>query len=259
MDSWEGLLLDTGIIEANKLAILMASLQQATSSMMSDPSITARAQRMRSLLERVKAECDECYCFDCYGDIHSGGKRASHAWLGFKENAPACRVCVRSPAQVYCHECSESLCEACYKVLHGMGRKKRHRRELILEENPMNASFCGLCSRRVATLPCPQRCGVFGCDSCILCVHVEDCSKRPVDTLAASKAEVPVKMGKWKADKEKEHDLANGNCSVCGQLAELRCTFCEDLYCSRKKHGSLICFSTNHNKGNRVSHKTERI
>lgn len=38
-------------------------------------------QHIRMLLERTRAECDECYCDRCYQDIHRGGKRAHHRYF----------------------------------------------------------------------------------------------------------------------------------------------------------------------------------
>eukprot|EP00607_Mallomonas_marina_P006296 CAMPEP_0182440396 /NCGR_PEP_ID=MMETSP1167-20130531/87041_1 /TAXON_ID=2988 /ORGANISM="Mallomonas Sp, Strain CCMP3275" /LENGTH=278 /DNA_ID=CAMNT_0024634347 /DNA_START=508 /DNA_END=1340 /DNA_ORIENTATION=- len=40
----------------------------------------AQLHAIRSLLERTRAECDECYCDNCYKDVHSGGKRSTHMW-----------------------------------------------------------------------------------------------------------------------------------------------------------------------------------
>lgn len=39
------------------------------------------------MLERTRAECDDCYCQDCYVDMHANGKRALHRWVGFLEYA----------------------------------------------------------------------------------------------------------------------------------------------------------------------------
>jgi hypothetical protein len=33
------------------------------------------------MLERTRAECDECYCLDCYLSLHANGKRALHKVL----------------------------------------------------------------------------------------------------------------------------------------------------------------------------------
>ena len=39
------------------------------------------------MLERTRAECDDCYCQNCYIDMHANGKRALHRWVGFMEYA----------------------------------------------------------------------------------------------------------------------------------------------------------------------------
>jgi hypothetical protein len=195
-------------------------------------SLSVRIQQVRSLLERMHSECDECYCYDCYKDVHCGGKRANHAWVGFKEYAPSCPVCKRSPAKVRCFECDESYCSSCYKVLHGIGKKRKHKNMLVFEPNPLNADMCKLCKQRVSTTPCPRKnCTFEGCDSCVECVHLPECilSQPPDDQINV--------------------------CAMCGDAADTKCVECGDLYCSNKWMGNIGCFAKNHSKGYRMGHR----
>ena len=88
------------------------------------------------MLERTRAECDDCYCETCYVDMHANGKRALHRWVGFLEYAHVCAVCTRSPAAVDCHDCNNQYCQSCFKVFHAMGRKKKHKHGKLLEQRP---------------------------------------------------------------------------------------------------------------------------
>ena len=222
---WEEILRTAKLFEERKLKLFMSGLQSSRNI-----SAALQWQLIKTHLERIKTECDECYCYDCYKDIHSGGKRLNHVWLGFREYSPVCS-CNRSPKQLQCIDCGDAWCDACYKVLHSMGRKRKHKSVLVLENNPFNAPFCNECSRRVGTIPCARNCGFVGCDSCYECIHIDQCPNRGLN----------------------EPD--GHYCVVCGELADSRCLECNDLYCSRKWMGNPGCFAKNHKRGNRVKHK----
>ena len=225
LKEWEDVLKSSKVFEERKLKAFMTTLRSSTGV-----SVASQWQQVKTLLERVKSECDECYCYDCYKDIHSGGKRSAHVWLGFREYSPVC-TCYRSPKQVQCMDCGDAWCTACFKVLHSMGRKRKHMSAFVLENNPFNAPFCNECSRRVGTIPCARNCGFVGCDSCYECIHIPECPNR--------------------LPKERDGSF----CVVCGEPADSKCVECRDLYCSRKWMGNPGCFTKNHSKGNRVNHR----
>ena len=55
----------------------------------------SQLQQVRVVLERTRAECDECYCDNCYIEVHSGGKRSTHVGLAFRR-MPKYVECVRA-------------------------------------------------------------------------------------------------------------------------------------------------------------------
>jgi hypothetical protein len=93
-DLWRKILEQSNIGGDRRLAMLMDQLMESSSGDPRDPSSGAlvaptgtsgghfisahQLQHVRMLLERTRAECDECYCDRCYKDIHQGGKRAHH-------------------------------------------------------------------------------------------------------------------------------------------------------------------------------------
>lgn len=129
-------------------------------------------QSIRSVLERCRSECDECYCTNCYVDMHSGGRRANHFWTSFAPGCVVCKVCHSSPGEYRCNDCSGAeYCDPCYKVFHSMGRKRRHKKEILKEVLPSaddeiphggGASYssetlsamgyCDFCTRRVGRI-----------------------------------------------------------------------------------------------------------
>jgi hypothetical protein len=227
---------------------------------------------LTNMLERTRAECDECYCTDCYRDAHASGKRAQHKWLGFRPGAEVCDGCQRSPAELNCRECDSSYCSPCSRTFHGMGRKRRHKITKLLEklpappveepeidpdtgevippkelskyerikrENELKPTYCVLCTRRHATTKCEGlHCGVKGgfCNSCYECVHKPACDARVEAHLAhIAKQKAPM-------------------CLVCGEPADSKCPQCHDFYCSRTWMGNPGCFIKYHNRGNRANH-----
>lgn len=235
-DMWFKILQRTNVIGDKKLEMLLNRLKNVTTDENSSPTkkaIVGNAQllEIRSILERTRAECDECYCDSCYIYQHSGGKRTVHRWTGFSKYALPCSICKSSPADSECLDCNSSVyCNSCYKVFHNRGRKKKHRCNVIIEEmNPADEP-CDLCKRRAATRKCENfECGFHGCDGCYECQHSRIC--------------VPVF--------DLPDDEANYLCSVCGELADSKCGRCGDLYCS-KNYG---CFYSMHSKGHRQNHK----
>ena len=235
-DMWFKILQRTNVIGDKKLEMLLDRLKNVSTDEKSSPTkkaIVGNAQllEIRSILERTRAECDECYCASCYITQHSGGKRTAHRWTGFSKYALVCSICKSSPAESECLDCNSSAyCNSCFKVFHNRGRKKRHRCNLIVEEmNPADEP-CDLCKRRAATRKCENfECGFHGCDCCYECQHSRIC--------------FPV------FDQPEEE--SNYACSVCGEVADSKCARCGDLYCS-KNYG---CFYSMHSKGHRQNHK----
>ena len=136
-------------------------------------------QQIKTILERFRAECDECFCMECYEVVHTGGKRSLHRWIGFQPNAVVCNVCARSPATIRCNYCTENSCYCpfCYKVFHSKGKKRKHTHSVIIEDMKNAADvFCDMCDRRPAQIPCEnEKCNFFGCDSCYECDHKRSC------------------------------------------------------------------------------------
>lgn len=237
-DTWFKILQRTNVIGDKKLEMLLQRLKNVSADENSSPSkkaIYGNAQllEIRSILERTRAECDECYCDSCYITQHSGGKRTAHRWSGFSKYALVCSICKSSPAESECLDCNSSVyCNSCYKVFHNRGRKKRHRCNLIIEEmNPADEP-CDLCKRRAATKKCENfECGFHGCDCCYECQHSRVCV--PVFNIL------------------QEEDETNCLCSICGEIADSKCARCGDFYCS--KNG--FCFYSMHNRGHRQNHK----
>ena len=124
---WPELLQASNVGGERKLSLMLEQIRGSSSSVDGSGSglSMSQLQQVRVLLERTRAECDECYCDDCYIEVHSGGRRSTHKWIGFQENAQVCGVCVRSPAEVICKDCdNHGYCKPCFKVFHAMGRKR---------------------------------------------------------------------------------------------------------------------------------------
>lgn len=233
----------------------------------------AHLQEIRTLLERSRAECDECYCAGCYKEVHAGGKRALHKWKGFQALAAICSVCTNSPAELNCFDCEYKYCASCYKVFHGMGRKRNHKRERILETLQDNQVYCGLCERRAADTTCSNdRCHASACDSCIEFKHLPQCS-REIAIMGGSPSTRNRKVGNndehsspgaderphtpSKAARSAAADVDPDACVVCGEEADQKCMQCGDCYCSRTWMGNPGCFAQHHSRGNRASHTAE--
>jgi hypothetical protein len=214
---------------------------------------SSNLQQVRMMLERTRAECDECYCTKCYSDLHSGGKRTLHRWLGFQENAPVCSACTRSPAEVTCADCSSEFCNSCFKVFHSMGKKKKHRKSLLLEQLPEDSDlvYCQLCERKTAYFDCDHpNCTFKGCDSCLNCVHITKHKSRGDKGAGAPSGGTGGGGG---------FSTFIMTCVACGQPADQRCVQCNDFYCSRTWMGNPGCFVAFHSKGKRVNHQTQKL
>jgi hypothetical protein len=179
-------------------------------------SLSVLLQSVRSVLEKCRAECDECYCTSCYQSMHSGGRRALHYWKGFAPGCQVCAVCHSSPAQWKCSDCDGAeYCDACFAVFHNMGRKKRHNRQILMElsiaqnqkhdgndeeSSQTTASsallYCDFCHRRLGHF-CVQCSGgeeertqtsadveeganVVCCDECFEFTHKAQCKMSPM-------------------------------------------------------------------------------
>ena len=186
VSKWLEVLQNANIAGERKLVLMIESIMQdggtkhdsvdtsaATSIMDLNKNINTisplQIQSIRSVLERCRAECDECYCTTCYTDLHSGGRRANHFWTSFAPGCVVCTVCHSSPAEYKCNDCgSAEYCEPCFKVFHSMGRKRRHKKEILKETllgNDDNSSqndnssynsdektavgYCDFCTRRI--------------------------------------------------------------------------------------------------------------
>jgi len=281
---WVNVLLRADLGSERKISILFQELKGIVlkigdddTSTIIDPSANGglteqQTVMLTNMLERTRAECDECYCSDCYVDAHANGKRAQHKWLGFRPGAEVCGGCKRSPAELNCRECETAYCNPCSRTFHGMGRKRRHKVTKLLEklpdppvdepeidpdtgevvplkemskyerikrENERKPTFCVLCARRHASVKCEGlNCGVKGgfCNSCFECVHKPACD----DRVATYHANIAKQKGP--------------TCLVCGEPADSKCPQCHDFYCSRTWMGNPGCFIKYHNRGNRANH-----
>jgi hypothetical protein len=219
---------------------------------------------LRSVLEKTRAECDECYCDHCYKEVHSHGKRAAHKWLGFFAGASVCSVCMNSPAEFQCKMCDYALyCKSCSNTFHAMGKKSSHKLMRYMEVNtggnPIldevieqtgKLSYCMLCTRRLATCACDicnegwasNKIRRLYCNSCYECNHRPDC-------LLAHEDE-------RKAKETASMTLPDGAimCCVCSEAADSYCQQCGDYYCSVTWMGNPGCFVRYHSKGNRRNH-----
>jgi hypothetical protein len=266
---WPDILKNAGVGGERKLNILLEQISGSSTTMdgsdSSSLSIT-QLQQVRVLLERTRAECDECYCDECYVGVHSAGKRSSHKWIGFQENAQVCGVCTRSPAEIVCKDCDDhGYCNQCFKVFHSMGRKRKHRNTPLFEQAEFGQDMCGVCTRRVSTYVCPNiirggdepRCNLRLCNSCHACNHAPIC-----DIIAEDLAEkVAYRQAKSDGTAVNPNVAEEGAeiCCVCGEDADTQCHECGDMYCSRTWMGNPGCWATHHSKGNRASHTTVRI
>ena len=248
-------------------------------------------QKMRQALERTRAECDECYCDDCYRDVHSGGKRSLHRWLGFSRNAPVCSVCVRSPATERCVDCgSAGYCATCFRVFHAMGRKRKHRREPIRDELFPGQTYCQQCDRRASAVACPNpappkaagrgvskfmdameaergidqghECAKRCCEACFECIHKPACDAQQAQ-LQVQRAAEEAKKEAARAARDPAFAAASASmallnllCVACGEPADQKCVQCGDAYCSKTWMGNEGCFLQYHRKGKRAEHKT---
>ena len=246
-------------------------------------------QKLRQALERTRAECDESYCEDCYRDVHSGGKRSLHRWLGFNRNAPVCSVCTRSPGAERCLDCDSSIyCLTCFRVFHSMGRKRKHRHEPVRDELFPGQSYCQECDRRAYVVACPNPavkegkgvskfldameaerginqdpdCGKRCCAACFECIHKPSCDTKLAKMQAAKAAEEATKdAAKAARDpafaaQSAQLALLNLLCVACGEPADQKCLQCGDAYCSKTWMGNEGCFFAYHQKGMRKEHKT---
>ena len=230
----------------------------------------AQLQKLRQALERTRAECDETYCDNCYKELHSGGKRGAHRWLGFMPRAAVCAVCTRSPATDKCQDCGEQglYCNSCFRVFHSVGRKRKHRRSLLLEEIEDGQEYCQECSRRAAVswatcnneaapdgkkgvssfmdameaqrgIGASTECGKRCCEACFECIHKPRCDQAVLARTAARALEAAKKeaqrLARDPAAAALQASLAvlNQLCVSCGEVADQKCVQCGDAYCSR--------------------------
>merc|ERR1711871_124100 len=227
---WPEILKSSGVGGERKLRLMLEQISGSSTSMegggVASLSI-AQLQQIRVLLERTRAECDECYCDECYMGVHSAGNRSSHKWIGFQENAPVCGVCTRSPAEVVCKDCDNySYCNQCFKVYHGMGRMRKHRHTPLYEQAEFGQDYSQICTRRVATFVCPNvirsgeepRCNMRLCNSCHACKHAPTCDPIAAD-MAAKAAYRQAKAAGAAVDPNVAEEGAEIYC-ICGETAD---------------------------------------
>ncbi len=206
-------------------------------------------QSIRQLLERIRAECDECYCAQCYMDTHAAGKRVLHRWRGFKQYSPVCSVCDNAAAEMKCRECDSMYCPTCFKVFHSMGRKKRHTMDMIVEPLEAGEILCSECHRRAGVVPCGnERCNAIACESCYMFEHKAECDKRTAYLAGSNRPSSSSSRRNMAAL------LDLPVCVACGEGADRKCQQCGDAYCSRVWMGNPGCFLQFHSKGNRANH-----
>jgi hypothetical protein len=234
---------------------------------------SVQLQQITGLLERSKAECDDCYCASCYMTVHTKGKRALHKWKGFREFADMCVVCTNAPAELNCSECNSKYCDSCFGVFHNMGRKKRHKRGPVVEEMSAFDVACEACHRRMAEITCSNTgCDTRCCDSCFECVHKPRCDyehkrgrfavavvpsspsrKSPNGALSSKSARSAFSSVSSRSSRGPGPIL----CVSCGEVADRRCVECGDYYCSNTWMGNIGCFAEFHARGNRMTHTIE--
>eukprot|EP00605_Chrysophyceae_sp_TOSAG23-4_P001261 GSChrysophyteH1.ASY1.ANO1.1372.1 assembled CDS len=261
---WPEILTKANVGGERKLTLLLegvigSSSDNTSASVYLSPS---QLQQVRMMLERTRAECDEVYCDDCYREVHAGGKRLLHKWIGFKANAPVCSVCTRSPAEVVCKECNNSMyCNSCFRVFHSMGRKRKHRHSKLLEDLEYGQEYCQICSRRAGSVLCQNILGKGDdgvcrkrfCESCYECLHKVECDAN-AENIRNKELAFLIKKGQAEADPNLGDEETV--CCVCGEEADQKCVDCGDLYCSRTWMGNPGCWATTHAKGNKQAHKT---
>jgi hypothetical protein len=237
--SWGKILSGANVGGERKLTMMMDQLvSEGGHNAFLTPS---QLQQIRTMLERTRAECDDCYCDNCYKEVHAGGKRLSHRWSGFNAGAAVCSVCVRSPAERECNDCGGSIfCRSCFKVFHSKGRKRKHTSTLILEDIPDGMHICSTCNRRAGTMVC-SKCVESHCNSCYECSHAKTHLNETKTNLFVTRGEPA--------------QFSQPICTQCGEAADTKCIQCNDYYCSRTWMGNPGCFINFHSKGNRAFHK----
>lgn len=272
--SWVSILQSTGLWSDRRLSVLLEQVKGidvgGNNVGASGRLSLAQLQEVRIMLERTRAECDDCYCASCYAEVHTGGKRSSHKWVGFQQHAAVCAVCSHSAAEVTCKDCATNYCNSCFRVFHSKGRKKKHSKEILLEDASNHyASRCVVCVRRLGALKC-RDCDELCCDSCLECgAHKAVCVPNPIagDISRPDTATSAYSAGRSLANAaSSDWGVSDGgrgtkqvNCVVCGEPADQKCVQCRDHYCSRVWMGNPGCFAVQHSKGNRAKHVVQSL
>eukprot|EP01038_Epipyxis_sp_PR26KG_P004654 gene4654-6540_t len=248
------------IVQQNESNDSNNSNEMSMSSPMKHISVEERIDQIRIALEKSRSECDDCYCHNCYQDVHNTGKRMLHRWNGFQIYSSPCDSCQNSPGERVCIDCNNSnYCEVCYRVYHNQGKKRKHRSKLLYEQLPPNGGgYCQICQRRVGDVVCEnheRKCYVMTCDSCYLFRHKSNCEKDPSKVKVKSNAKLVEVANDTAA-------LESMICVSCSEPADQKCIQCSDFYCSSTTlegpNGEMMnCFEFFHSKGNRTSHTCE--
>lgn len=259
VSQWEGVLQDAHVGGERRITALMEQLLAEATGHDSVHGLNVNTAPMqlnavRSAMERMRAECDECYCKSCYKQVHSNGKRAAHRWQGFQSKCRVCAVCTSTAAESACHDCACDYCESCFKVFHSMGKKRKHRKEVIYEELLDGQGLCFICNRRAADKCLHEKCNKMACESCFEFKHKAKC---PFNTEARAQSPAGRRIT---TSLSPVHDRSSEpKCVVCGEIADKRCQQCGDLYCSVVYMGNAGCFAKFHSKGNRAAHTTDTL
>jgi len=187
--------------------------------------------RLGKLLDDHQEPCDDNYCKKCWIASHKKGQRAKHRWEGFQEGWVSCASCEKLPARRLCETCEDNLCEACFVAAHIRGRKRYHPFVALQEKAEPEERSCAYCNWRIGTEDCDE-CHQWLCDSCYTFNHLDECKAR-------------------KDAGAEKHAIA---CVVCGDLPDIECVECGDVYCSKRAPNNPGCFAKMHRRGNRKQH-----
>ena len=126
------------------------------------------------------SKCDDCdmvYCGECWDEVHSIGKLATHHKLPLPKIVKCCK-CTTADATLHCHDCDADFCTACDIAMHRKGRLKTHSRvSLAAEDVSQEASprkfsgrLCDKCSSSYADVHCAD-CSLHYCQACDTRMH----------------------------------------------------------------------------------------
>lgn len=300
LKNWQKVLIENNVGGEKKLKLLLEQLFESEGAVLEEEeedghqvgspitakrntrATAAQLQSVRSMLEQIRAECDECYCASCYKEVHSGGRRSTHKWKGHRTYCPICVVCGASAAESECLDCQSLYCDSCCKVFHSMGRKKRHKQRPYFEPLGEGLTYCRYCNRRAADTSCTNEgCERVACDSCLEFVHKDKdrCAKEMIEDAALRNTSRSGRLtksvrglpppsiekgggggvGGKKLVRPGTAPTPDYLCAVCEEPADCLCVQCGDFYCSKVWMGNPGCFAKAHPRGNRATHTLQPL